>query len=88
MWKALFKFLSDVCSTVGAKRLALRFLMMSLETINVEVPIIHLANSKTISLPTGPFDMKVIYEDKDLIRDLGDLRTNDLMIAKHINDIN
>lgn len=88
MWKVVCKVLSDVFSVVGFHRLSLRFLMMSLETVDVVAPIIHLANMKTVSVPTGPFDMEVIYEDKSLVRDLGDLRTNDLMIAKHIHDIN
>lgn len=88
MIKAFWRFLSDVCWTIGAERLALRFLLMSIETVNIVAPTITLVNTPPGTVPKGPFDLKVIYEDKKLLAELGDLHTNDVKIPKTVYDIN
>lgn len=88
MLKAFWRFLSDVCWTIGAEHWALKFLMMSLDTVNVTAPTIELDNVPPGSVPKGPFDLKVIYEDKELLAELGDLHTNDIVIPKSILDVN
>lgn len=88
MVKAFWRFLSDVCSVIGAHRLALRFLVMSLDEMPKETPIVVMENVPPGTVPEGPFDLKVVYEDKERLAELGDLRTNDVKIAKHVYDIN
>lgn len=88
MLKAFWRMLSDLCWTIGAERWSLKFLLMSLETVDVTAPIITLYNTPPGTVPKGPFDLKVIFEDKQLIEELGDRRTNDVAIAKHILDVN
>lgn len=88
MIKAFWRFLSDVCWVIGAERLALRFLLMSMEDANLTAPTVHLDNTPPGSVPKGPFDLKVIYEDKERLKELGDLHTNDVKIPKTVYDIN
>jgi hypothetical protein len=88
IWKAICWFISDVCWVIGAERLALKFLLMSLETTDVTAPIVAMHNTPPGTVPVGPWDMEVIFEDKKLVEELGDLRTNDIKIPKHIHDIN
>ena len=88
MIKAFWRFLSDVCWTIGAERLAMRFLLLSLETANLVAPTVVLENTPPGQVPKGPFDLKVIYEDKERLAQLGDLHTNDVKIPKTVYDIN
>lgn len=89
MIKALWRFLSDVCYKVGAHSLSLKFLAMSLEDLDVTAPIIHMSNDPLVSaILNRSIDANVVWEDKESIRELGSLRTNDLFIPKSIYDIN
>lgn len=88
MLKALWRFISDVCWIVGAERLALKFLLLSLETINVVAPTVELRNEPPCTVPTGPWDVKVIYEDKAAVEQLGDLHINDIRVPRTVYDIN
>lgn len=88
MIKALCRFLSDACWRFGAERLSLWFLLRSLETDDTVRPIINLRNSPAITLPTGPFDSKVIYEDAELIGELGERVPTELTGPQHVHDIN
>lgn len=88
MLKALWRFISNACWVIGAELLALKFLLMSLETTNVVAPTIELHNVPQRTVSTSPRDMEVIYEDKAAIEQLGDLRTNDVKIPKTVYDIN
>lgn len=88
MLKALWRFISDVCWVIGAERMALKFLLMSLETTNVVAPTVELHNVPPGTVPTGPWNMEVIYEDKAAVEQLGDLRTNDVRVPKTVYDIN
>lgn len=88
--KSLFKFLSDVFWRLGAERLSLRFLLLSLETTNVITPTIDIKNTVKAPLvvPRGPWNMEVVYVDEDLIKELGQAYDNDIKIPKHVNDVN
>lgn len=88
MLKTLWRFMSDVCWRVGAERLSITFLLMSLETKVTVTPVIELSNTPPIVVPRGPFNIEVIWEDTPLLTELGDLRTNDVCVAKHVHDIN
>lgn len=88
MLKVFWRFLSDMCLALGAEHLAFKFLLMSIETINVTAPTINVSNTPHVAMSKGPFDLKVIYEDKELIKELGDLHVNDVMIPKNTHDIN
>lgn len=88
MLKAIWRFLSDVCWHIRAERLAMKFLLISLETVKVEAPVVNLSNTPPGTLPKGPFNLEVIYEDKQALEALGNLHTNDIRMPKHIHDIN
>ncbi len=88
MINAFWRFLSDVCWMIGAEHWALKFLLMSMETVNVTAPVINLKNTLSGQVPQGPFDLKVIYEDKELLAQLGDLHTNYIVIPRSVLDVN
>ncbi len=88
MLKSFWRFVSDVCWRIGAERLSIKFLLMSLQTSVTVKPVIELRNTPPIVVPKGPFNMEVLWEDKPLLAELGDLRTNDVAVAKHVHDIN
>lgn len=78
--------LSDVLWLIGAERLALWFLLRSLETNNTIKPCIKLNNS---TVPVfNPNDFKVVFEDHDAITSLGDMFPKDIILPEHANDIN
>lgn len=45
-------------------------------------------NVTNIKVPIGPFDLQVIYEDKEWLDRIKELNTNDIVIPKRIVDIN
>lgn len=88
MLKSIWRFLASVCSILGAHGLAFRFGIMSLETLNVNAVVISMQNHCTSAILNSDLDMKVVWEDKEYVKELGSKRTNDVKIPKHIIDIN
>lgn len=89
MFKKLMRFMSDVCWAMKAEQLALKFLLISLETTNVIAPTISLQNSPPCGrCPTFPYDLKVVYENKEALNEIRHLNTNDVLIPRCPNDIN
>lgn len=46
------------------------------------------AQKHTLSVPKGPYDFKVVFEDKDLAVEVSKIKTNDIIIPKSIVDVN
>jgi hypothetical protein len=60
---------------------------MTIETTNVSIPTINLQVKMPNKNPKTTM-MNVVFEDKDLIRELGHRCNNDIKIPKNTYDIN
>lgn len=66
----------------------MRFLLMSLETTNVTAPTIDISNSPPITVPKGPFNPQVVYEDQELLERLGAQAAAEVPYPVDVLDIN
>lgn len=89
MLKRLHRFLVRVFEVIGAERIALKFALLSLDDVAVEVPITETKNfPSVIENFTNMWDPKVVYEDKELILQLGIPNTIDITLPKNFLDVN
>lgn len=88
MLKTMWRFASDVCWRLGFERLSLRFLLWSLETVNVDVTLIPAHNIQAMVKRPMPEAIDVVYVDRDLITELGERYRNDVSVATSAYDVN
>mgnify|MGYP003347842894 CR=1 FL=1 len=88
MFKTFLRFISDVFWNMGFEHLSLRFLLASIaydDNVTSE-------QTKQVALPpkvpTGQFDLKVVYDDKKYVATLAGAKTNDIVLPKTTNDVN
>jgi hypothetical protein len=89
MWNSFLLILSSICYVFGASKISSRFLAMTIQMSNVKkvvVPMTNIVKQSIIELKQ--YDVEIVWEDKDLIRELGDKRTNDISLPKSVLDVN
>ena len=90
MLKRFYSFLSGVFWSIIARAVTLRMKgEPRADAINPMTPSIVVEPAAyEVRVPSGPFDIAIVYEDKELSRSLGALHNNDIAIARSIMDIN
>jgi len=78
--------MSDLCWILGLERLSIKFLMKSFTS--VEITPFDTPETQEVEVPHGPFEVEVIWYDKEALEDVGWLHKNDIKIAKNKYDIN
>lgn len=85
MIKVFWRFLSDACWMIGIEHLALRFLLMSLKPAD---NVVAAAGASPSSSSKGPFEPTIVYEDRELLSELGERDASVTKLPQHVNDIN
>lgn len=85
MLKKFLRYASAVCFRLGLSGLS-AFLWEHTEHEDdykeVELP------KKGVSEHINAYALEVVYEDKELVAELGSRRTNDIKLAKNVYDVN